>query len=148
MSNRSTSADLFESSRMSFGEHLDELRKVLVKSLLGISIGTIIGLMFSDQVVAILKAPLEKALERFQQEQDTQRLKGTSGWMSPDLAPWLEEERQSPETVYVDPGQLVAALRQVQPDFLRGVRGIRAVFPGLVRNNAAQRHGQQNRRAS
>jgi len=106
---------------MSFGEHLDELRKVLVKSLLGISIGTIIGLMFSDQVVAILKAPLEKALERFQQEQDTQRLKGTSGWMSPDLAPWLEEERQSPETVYVDPGQLVAALRQVQPDFLRGV---------------------------
>jgi len=106
---------------MSFGEHLDELRKVLVKSLLGISIGTIIGLMFSDQVVAILKAPLEKALERFQQEQDTQRLKGTSGWMSPDLAPWLEEERQSPETVYVDPGQLVAALRQVQPDFLRGI---------------------------
>ena len=106
---------------MSFGEHLDELRKVLVKSLLGISLGTIIGLMFSDQVVAILKAPLEKALARFQQEQDTQRLKGTSGWLSPDLAPWLEEERQSPETVYVDPGQLVAALRQVQPDFLRGV---------------------------
>jgi sec-independent protein translocase protein TatC len=65
---------------------------------LGISIGTVIGLMFSDQVVAILKAPLESASSGSSQEQDTQRLKGTSGWMSPDLAPWLEEERQSPET--------------------------------------------------
>ncbi|MFO0262447.1 MAG: twin-arginine translocase subunit TatC [Planctomycetota bacterium] len=121
MSTRPSSEDLFESSRMSFGEHLEELRKVLVKSLIGIALGTVIGLMFSDQVVKVLKAPLDRALAKFQQEQDTQRLKGTAGWMSPDLAPWLEEERQTPETVYVDPGQLVAALRNVQPDFLTGV---------------------------
>jgi sec-independent protein translocase protein TatC len=121
MSTRPSSEDLFESSRMSFGEHLEELRKVLVKSLIGIALGTIIGLMFSDQVVKILKAPLDRALAKFQQEQDTQRLKGTAGWMSPDLAPWLAEERQTPETVYVDPGQLVTALRSVQPDFLTGV---------------------------
>lgn len=106
---------------MSFGEHLEELRKVLVKSLIAIAIGTIVGLMFSDQVVKILKAPLDRALGKFQQEQDTRRLKGTAGWMSPDLAPWLAEERQTPETVYVDPGQLVAALRNIQPDFLTGV---------------------------
>lgn len=120
MNPRSTSEDLFENTRMSFGEHLEELRKVLVKALLGVAIGTAIGIYFSSDVVRILKAPLVRALEKYQQQQDQLRLTGAGGWLPPDLQPWLDE-RQSPESVFVDPGQLISAIRAIEPEFLKNV---------------------------
>ena len=121
MALRKTSEDLFETTRMSFGEHLEELRKVLLRSLVAIAIGTCFGMYFSKEVVEILKAPLVNAANRFEKEQGAKRLSKQLGWLAPDLQPWLENDRRSPKSVFVDPGQLVGALRSVSPDFLEGV---------------------------
>ncbi len=38
---------LFEASTMTFGEHLDELRVVLFRALIGLVVGFVIGLALS-----------------------------------------------------------------------------------------------------
>ena len=113
--------NLFEESRMSFGEHLEELRKVLIKSIYGIIIGCVVGFLVAEQVVKFLQGPLEKALTSYYVSEGKRQLRAESGYVSPELSYWLDQEQKIPETVLVDPGQLVGVLRSVSPDFLSGV---------------------------
>ena len=113
--------DLFEDSRMSFGEHLEELRKVFIRSLYGIAIGCIFGFILAERVVLFLQTPLERALTNYYVNDGKQQLRAEHGYLSPELSYWLEQEQKIPETVMVDPGQLVGALRSVSPDFLSNV---------------------------
>ena len=55
--------DLFEASTMTFGEHLDELRVVLFRALIGLVLGFVIGLSVSKYVVQWINTPLKKAME-------------------------------------------------------------------------------------
>jgi sec-independent protein translocase protein TatC len=55
---QSSSAD----SRMSFGDHLDELRRRIIYSLLGLVVGVAVCLYFTDLVVSFLCQPLIVAL--------------------------------------------------------------------------------------
>src|SRR5439155_26850911 len=45
----------------SFLEHLEDLRWVLIKSLVALGVGTLVCLIAGDKVVQILKRPLDKA---------------------------------------------------------------------------------------
>jgi Tat protein translocase TatC len=45
-------------ARMSFGDHLDDLRSCLVRALLGVVVGTIISLVFGKEILSIIFAPL------------------------------------------------------------------------------------------
>ncbi|MEM6798611.1 MAG: twin-arginine translocase subunit TatC [Planctomycetota bacterium] len=66
---RKPDEDLFESSKMSFGEHLDELRTVLIRALLALSIGVAIGFGFANYVVQTINAPLTRGLEQYRAKQ-------------------------------------------------------------------------------
>jgi sec-independent protein translocase protein TatC len=57
--------DLFKDSTMTFGEHLEELRGALLRSLAGLVLGLIFGLLVGRQAVAFIQAPLESALQRY-----------------------------------------------------------------------------------
>ena len=57
--------DLFSDTTMSFGEHLEELRGVLVKSAVALGICFLIGLYFANKVVMQIQGPLKKALEEY-----------------------------------------------------------------------------------
>ena len=57
--------DLFESTTMSFGEHLEELRGCLVRALLGLLIGFLIGLSIANRVVHLIQTPLTMALDSY-----------------------------------------------------------------------------------
>jgi len=57
--------DLFDDTTMSFGEHLEELRRRLIYALIGLTIGVIIALFFSDRVMKTLEIPVKNALERY-----------------------------------------------------------------------------------
>ena len=115
-------ADLFQESRMSFGEHLEELRKVLFRALAGIVVGCVIGTFVGESVVDFLQTPLRNAINKFHIEEGKSALRDENGFVEPDLQPWLEEEKTIPDRIYVDPGQLVEALRSVSPDFLKSVK--------------------------
>ena len=66
---RDANEDLFAESRMSFGAHLEELRKVLVRSLIWVSIGCVIGFWGAEKIVEILQLPLNKAVVKFKKSQ-------------------------------------------------------------------------------
>jgi len=62
---KSPDDDLFKDTTMTFGEHLDELRRCLFKALIGLVVGFLIGLIFGKQIVALITSPMEGALESF-----------------------------------------------------------------------------------
>jgi sec-independent protein translocase protein TatC len=45
-------------ARMSFGDHLDELRTRLIRAMLGVVVGTIVSLVFGKEILSIIFAPL------------------------------------------------------------------------------------------
>ncbi len=59
---------------MTFGEHLEELRQCLVKAILWLAAGLIIGLFFADRVIIFVKTPLENAIQQFNADRDLHRL--------------------------------------------------------------------------
>lgn len=60
----STKKDLFDDSVMSFGEHLEVLRTHLIRALIGLSIGVAITMTYGDYVMAIIRKPIDDALNR------------------------------------------------------------------------------------
>src|SRR4051812_36393012 len=50
---------------MTFGEHLDELRAALVKTILSFVIGFLIALGFAGQLVDYVQTPLRSALKEY-----------------------------------------------------------------------------------
>jgi sec-independent protein translocase protein TatC len=50
---------------MTFGEHLEELRFSLVKAVLSLVIGVLVGLLFGNYLVAYIQKPLTNALEDY-----------------------------------------------------------------------------------
>ena len=66
--------DLFDNSTMTFGEHLDELRQALVKAILWLAGGMVIGLFFADSVVLFVQTPLQAAIQKFNADRDLYRL--------------------------------------------------------------------------
>lgn len=57
--------DLFEGSKMSFGEHLEELRVALVRSLMGLAVGVVFGFYFAENVIDLIEKPLLQALDNY-----------------------------------------------------------------------------------
>ena len=117
MNFRQPNEDLFDSSRMSFGEHLEELRNVLLKAIIGVAIACGIGFLFANQVMDILNGPLVDAMGEFNRKRAAKDIVAKEGYVAPELAPWLEEEKFIPRQMRVDPAQLVRALQSVIPDF-------------------------------
>jgi sec-independent protein translocase protein TatC len=54
-----------DQTKMSFGEHLEELRRALFKSVIALVLGFIIGLFFGWHVVAYVQQPLREELTNF-----------------------------------------------------------------------------------
>lgn len=79
--------DLFKDTTMTFGEHLDELRRALLKAFLALMMGTIVGLFVGDWVVDAIKKPLvvalsnyykTRAVKQFNELEEDWKEKGTS----------------------------------------------------------------------
>ena len=66
--------DLFRESTMTFGQHLEELRGCLFKSLVGLLIGFAVGLTVGSDVVAFIQRPLSRALTRYYQKESIDRV--------------------------------------------------------------------------
>ena len=60
-----THDDLFEGSTMTFGEHIEELRVCLFRSLAGVAIGCVIGFFIANSVVRFFQSPLENAMTKY-----------------------------------------------------------------------------------
>ena len=107
---------------MSFGEHLEELRVVLVRALIGVAVGCVFGFLLAEQVVQILTSPLEEAQVAFEREDAELRLKQEFDYVPPEYVPYLEEG-MVPRAVMVDRGQFESLLRSYFPDMKSNIEG-------------------------
>ncbi len=99
--------DLFEKSSMSFGEHLEELRKALVKAFIWLGLGTAVGLYFAEGIVKYIQSPLELAITDFYVSQAKAEFREANGQEPSDaLAEWIYFNKIMPERVFVDPQSL------------------------------------------
>ena len=96
--------DLFQNSTMTFGEHLEELRHCLVRAVLWLAGGLIIGLFFADSVILFIQRPLESAIRSFQADRDLYRLgyDPTSDEVKP-IREYMTEHALVAEIVYTIP---------------------------------------------
>src|SRR5450631_4125086 len=58
--------DMFKDSRMSFGDHIEDLRSHMLRAIYGFAIGMVFSLIFLGQpVMRLIVEPLEVQLEAF-----------------------------------------------------------------------------------
>ncbi len=97
---------------MSFGEHLDELRRTLWKAIIAIVIGFLIGLFVGDDLIRFVQTPLNAGLEELIRSQKM----GEFDKSHPEktvLEKQLLEEEMTPDVVSVNPHELVSLLKQL-----------------------------------
>lgn len=105
--------DLFEDTKMTFGEHLEELRKCLWKALLGLAIGMGIGLLFANQVVLFIQTPLQDALAKYYKDRSKTKLTERYGDLEnvpAAVRKRLERSQVIFEEVLIDPLDMARSL--------------------------------------
>lgn len=110
---RDYSDDYFRDSTMSFGEHLEELRVCLWRAVIGLALGTAIGLLFANRIVQFVQIPLVNALTRFYEDRARTEAEASGG--KAEIAA-LIDEHYLPQSVWVDPQELLRALRERVPE--------------------------------
>ena len=131
------SQDLFDDSQMSFGDHLEELRKRLIRAIAGLAIGVTLALLFGQNIVAIARKPIDSALLRQGlSEYKTDDIGGKS--LIDHLSGWFKgseekEEEDDPETsetkidqtvglkgpeikIYLSPNEMAGILHNADPE--------------------------------
>jgi sec-independent protein translocase protein TatC len=111
--------DLFEDTKMTFGEHLEELRKCLWKALLGLAIGMAIGLLFANEVVLFIQTPLQDALSKYYKDRSKTKLTERYGDLKnvpAAVGKRLERSQVIFEEVLVDPVDMARSLGIDQAD--------------------------------
>jgi sec-independent protein translocase protein TatC len=117
--------DLFRSSTMTFGEHLEELRTCLLRASAGLVVTVAIGFFVARPVVHMIEEPLRRALGDYY---STRAMETAADWRprSPDgvRLPYSEAEIREA----VERHGLSFELREVHPDRLARLLG-RAADP-------------------
>lgn len=126
---RKHSKDLFDDTTMTFGEHLEELRVRLWRAIVGLVLVTGVTMYFGDQVMAIVRKPIEDALKARKKlsTEDAKPFDATKTWN--EFWDWLQGKsppvpETPPETivdartvtVQINPTELLNALHEAAPE--------------------------------
>lgn len=121
---RQHNKDLFADSTMTFGDHLEELRSCLFKSLIALAVGSIVGLIpfVGGNVVALIQTPLERALSEYYETQTTQQAQQAVAADQPDgelpedeatrIAKFVADNHLLMEQILVNPDWVIHELRR------------------------------------
>jgi sec-independent protein translocase protein TatC len=113
--------DLFETSTMTFGEHLEELRVRLFRGVVGVALGCVIGFMAANHVVRFFQKPLERAMERYYVDKAVGDYKVLFDEIPVEVERQILDEGLIPEPIQIDPSQLAAALAGTFPENFGGL---------------------------
>lgn len=108
--------DLFRKSSMSFGEHLEELRRRLFRAAMWLLGGVIIGFIFGGEVVNLIESPMEKALAAYYENKTLQTNAGPS-----DQA--LIDQGYISDQVFVQPSVVLRVFSGQFPELLKSKPG-------------------------
>ena len=103
--------DLFEKSSMSFGDHLEELRRALIKASIWLAVGLAVGLPSATTVLKFMQVPLQKSLNKYFDKKNKEEMKASAkADLSPELSQWLIDEKKISQVVFLDLNRIKAAL--------------------------------------
>ena len=102
--------DLFQSSTMTFGEHLEELRGCLIRAAAGLMLGVFLGFLVARPVVRLIEEPLRRALGDYYSKR---ALDTAANWTGAPLPYSADEIRDA-----IEHRGLTFDLREVHPDRL------------------------------
>lgn len=126
---RKHSKDLFDDTTMTFGEHLEELRIRLWRAIVGLFLMTSVTMYFGDEVMAVVRKPIEDALRARGKNlagEDAKPFDAAETWNNfwkwatgkaepkPEAPPETKIDSQT-VTVEVVPSELLAALHAADP---------------------------------
>jgi sec-independent protein translocase protein TatC len=98
--------EFFEGTKMTFGEHLEELRLALFRSLAGLVIGVLLGLLAANYVVNVVKQPLQRSLEKYYLSKTIADLEAAYGKLPKDVHDFITDERLVFDNVLLERWQL------------------------------------------
>lgn len=137
--------DLFEKSSMTFGEHLEELRRALVKASIWLGIGTALGLLLAERIVIFIETPLKGAITGYYIERAKLAFEEANGAKpSDELAAWMTKYNMQPQRNFIDPLALVDLLKQSES----GSQGIQPVEEATSSSGAESSEGSTDDKAS
>ena len=113
---RTPEKDLFNKSTMSFGDHLEELRTCLFRSVIGIIIGFLVGLLFANQIVIFIQGPLTKALKEYYLNLEKEEIKAEYGENAVERLVLIEEQGLEVDTMRIDMDALAINLYESHAD--------------------------------
>jgi sec-independent protein translocase protein TatC len=121
-----------EQTKMSFGEHLEELRRALFKSLLALFVGVIVGFFVGIPLVDYIQEPLRRALLDYKfrravaKELAYLREQKAAGRAVPEnleaAAKQRVERGGTPHEYLVDADEFIASLAERYPDLADAAR--------------------------
>jgi len=116
--------DLFAETTMSFGSHLEELRVVLFRSLIGLVFGFLIGLGVASYVVKLMEGPLKSALEQFYIAKAVKMVEDNySGIVSEEMLATIKQEGVIPDgEMKVEAESFLRALKEMDPEHFANVK--------------------------
>lgn len=92
---------------MSFGDHLEELRRALAKAAAGLLVGFLLGLLIANHVVAFIQTPLLEGLTRYYAARDIANLEEKFGEEAvKEVAGFITKEKYTFDFLYVEPDQV------------------------------------------
>jgi len=120
--------DLFEKSSMTFGEHLEELRKTLGKAFVWLAVGTCLGLYLAQDIVNFIESPLKAAIHQFYVDRAKALYEEANGEKpSEELATWITSNGMMPERVFVDPAAIQELPQDLNPETSKPQAEVEAV---------------------
>lgn len=99
--------NLFKESSMSFGDHLEELRRCLFKCVAGVVVCFIIGLFFGSSVMNVIQQPLTRSLVRYLDKQNRVKVdKMIAQGYPQEIAQKAFDSGLLVETIYINKNEL------------------------------------------
>ncbi len=112
--------DLFEGTSMTFGEHLEELRQVLFRALIGLVVSFGVGLACANYVVQFIQTPLTNALDNYYREKSRDSLTEKFGHANPEWVNTIMLDGLVPTPTKFDPASLIDGLATASPKEFKG----------------------------
>ncbi|HMP58976.1 MAG TPA: twin-arginine translocase subunit TatC, partial [Gemmatales bacterium] len=110
--------DYFADSRMSFGEHIEVLRRHLFRAIYGLVLGVIVAFFLAKDVMAVITQPVEEAVKAYEMERLQSQKKNLAD------APSHPLHESIPVEVVLQPADLAATLKTLDPQFFAGLRPV------------------------
>jgi len=113
--------DLFSDTRMTFGEHIEDLRTHLFRAIYGFVICMVVSLVFAERVLRFIATPVEQQLDKYYERYYAERLKE------------LHRDLQTNKFAHIRPIWVPIRLEKDRlRDLIREVTGLPPVEPPLL----------------